>query len=257
MYGRLAWDDDLTVRVFSPVAGRAAGISVEVNQPVRQGDVLATFESPDYGQMQSDAQKAASDLVLSDRTLTRERELLQHGAAALKDVESAEADYARAKSENERTTAQLRAVSLGRPDSAPGIFNLRSPLDGIVVEKNITPVQQIRSDQILANAPQFVNPLFIVTDPARLWLYLDVTEMDVASLSPHQEVTLRSKAFPDKTFHGQLEIIGGGLDAATRMVKARCLVDNSEKLLRAEMYVSADVAAGATSGVDVPTRAIF
>jgi membrane fusion protein, heavy metal efflux system len=257
LYGRLAWDDDVTVRVFSPVAGRVAGISPEVNQPVKKGDVLATLESPDYGQMQSDAQKAASDLVLSDRTLARERDLLQHGAAAQKDVESAEADYARAKSENERTTAQLQAVSLGRPDSAPATFDLRSPLDGIVVEKNITPGQQIRSDQILANAPQFVNPLFVVTDPTRLWLYLDVTEMDVAALSPRQEVAIHSKAFPGKIFHGQLEIIGGGLDATTRMVKARCRVDNSEKLLRAEMYVSADVEAAMTSGVEVPTQAVF
>ena len=257
LYGRLAWDDDVTVRVFSPVAGRVTAVHAELNQPVKKGDALASLESPDYGQMQADAQKAASDLALADRNLTRLRDLLQHGAAARKDVESAEADSAKAKAEQERATSQLLTISFGRTNSASGTYELCSPLDGILVEKNITPGQQIRSDQMLANAPQFVNPLFVVTDPARLWLFLDVSEMDVASLSPNQEVLIRTKALPDRTFHGHLEIIGGGLDAATRTIKARCRVDNSERLLRAETYVSADVAANTPLGVDVSTKAIL
>jgi cobalt-zinc-cadmium efflux system membrane fusion protein len=257
LYGRLAWDDDATVRVFSPVGGRVASLRADVNQTVKRGDVLAVLESPDYGQAQSDLRKGASDLALADRTLTRLRELFEHGAAAQKDVDSAEADYAKAKSEYERATAQLLALSNGRTNSAPGTYELCSPLAGTVVEKNITPGQQVRSDQMLANAPQFVNPLFVVTDPSQLWLFLDVNEIDITSLRPNQEVLIHSKAFPDKTFHGRVEVIAGGLDAATRTGKARCHVDNSEKLLRAEMYVTADVAAGITSGVDVATRAVF
>lgn len=200
LYGRLAWDDDVTVRVFSPVAGRVTAVHAEVNLPVKKGDALASLQSPDFAQMQADAQKAASDLALADRTLARLRDLFQHGAAPRKDVESAEADYAKAKSEQERATSQLRMISLGRANSAPGTYDLCSPLAGIVVERNITPGQQIRSDQMLANAPQFLNPLFVVTDPARLWLFLDVTEMDLASLSPNQEVLIHTKAFPRKLF---------------------------------------------------------
>src|SRR5262249_30766548 len=142
-------------------------------------------------------------------------------------------------------------------NSIPGIYDLCSPLSGTVVEKNITPGQQVRSDQMLANVPQFVNPLFVVTDPSRLWLFLDVNELDVTTLRPSQEVLIHTRAFPEKTFHGRLEIIGGGLDAATRTVKVRCHVDNSEKLLCAEMYVTVDVAAGIAAGVDVAIKAVF
>jgi cobalt-zinc-cadmium efflux system membrane fusion protein len=257
LYGRLAWDDDVTVRVFSPVGGRVAALGVDVNQTVKKGDVLASLESPDYGQAQSDVRKGASDLALADRTLTRLRELFEHGAAAQKDLDSAEADFTKAKSEYDRATAQLLGLSNGHTNSAPGAYELCSPLAGTVVEKNITPGQQVRSDQMLANAPQFVNPLFVVTDPSQLWLFLDVNEFDITALQPHQEVLVHSKAFPDKVFHGSLAVIGGGLDAATRTVKARCHVDNSDKLLRAEMYVTADVAAGIASGLDVPTKAVF
>jgi cobalt-zinc-cadmium efflux system membrane fusion protein len=257
LYGRLAWNDDVTVRVFSPAAGRVATVPLEVNQPVQRGDVLATLESPDYGQAQSDAQKSASDLALADRTLTRVRELFEHGAAARKDLDSAEADFAKAQSENARATAQLRSISLGYTNNTPGKFDLRSPLEGVLVEKNITPGQQIRSDQMLANAPQFVNPLFVVTDPTRLWLFLDVTELEINSLAPSQELVIHARAMPERTFRGRIEVIGRGLDPSTRTIKVRCLVDNSDKLLRAEMYVNVDVESETSTGVDVTTKAVF
>ncbi len=255
--GRLAWDDDVTVRVFSPVAGRVASVAAELNTRVNKGDVLTSLNSPDFGQAQSDKEKAASDLALADRSLTRLRDLYEHGAAAKKDVESAEADYAKAKAEYDRAGAQLLALSYGHINNATGMYDLCSPLDGIVVEKNISPGQQIRSDQMLANAPQFVNPLFTITDPTRLWLFLDATETDVAMLSSNQEVTIRARAYPDKVFRGHVEVIGEGLDSATRAVKVRCVADNSEKLLRAEMYVYADVTADTMTAVDVSTKAVF
>ena len=96
----------------------------------------------------------------------------------------------------------------------------------------------------------------MVSDPSRLWLFLDVTEGDAEALNPNQEILVHARALPEKVFQGRLQIIGQGLDPATRTIKARCIVDNSEKLLRAEMYVSADVTTPA-SGVDIPTKALF
>jgi cobalt-zinc-cadmium efflux system membrane fusion protein len=125
------------------------------------------------------------------------------------------------------------------------------------VEKNITTGQEIRSDLMLANAPQFINPQFVVTDPKRLWLFLDVDEMMVTQLSAGQQAQVHTKAYPDKTFNGRLDIIGRELDPTTRTLKARCLVDNSDGLLNAEMYVTADVTATAAAGVEISSKAIF
>jgi len=255
--GRLAWDDDVTVRVFSPVAGRVAEVRASVNAKIRKGDVLASLRSPDYGQAQADAQKAESDLALSEHSKARLQDLFDHGAAAEKDLEAADADYAKALSEFRRANAQLQALSLGHDDQSPGTYELRSPIAGTVVERTVSSGQQIRPDQMLANAPQFVNPLFVITDPTKLWLFLDATEADVASLMPNEDVLVRARALPDKVFHAKLETIGDGLDPTTRTVKVRCLVDNSEGLLRAEMYVSADVTAPTAADVDVSTKAVF
>ncbi|MGB7748592.1 MAG: efflux RND transporter periplasmic adaptor subunit [Verrucomicrobiia bacterium] len=256
LYGRLAWDDDLTVRVYSPVAGRVIAIPVEVNQRVAAGDALASLDSPDFGQALANARTAVGNLAAADKAFARAKELLAHGAAAQKDVEAAEAAYVAASAEKDRAEATLANYG-GSDASTNEIYSLCSPLAGVLVEKNISPGQEIRPDLMLANAQQFINPQFVVTDPTRLWLFLDVDELIVTSLASGREVFIHTPAYPDKIFHGRLEIIGHELDPTTRTIKARCLVDNGDNLLRAEMYVTADVASSGTAGVDVPTKALF
>ena len=256
LYGRLAWNDDVTVRVYSPVAGRVTAVPVEVNQRVAAGDTLASLDSPDFGQALANARTAAGNFAAADKSLAREKELLGHGAAAQKDVEAAEAAFVAASAERDRAVATLANYG-GSADSTNQIYSLRSPLAGVLVEKNISPGQEIRSDLMLANAQQFFNPQFVVTDPTRLWLFLDVSELDVTALTPGREIFIHTPAYPDKIFHGRLEIIGRELDPTTRTIKARCLVDNADNLLRAEMYVTVDVASSGTTGVNVPTKALF
>jgi cobalt-zinc-cadmium efflux system membrane fusion protein len=247
--GRLAWDEDVTARVFPSVSGRVIQILVSPGQSVTAGTVLAKIHSPDFGQAQAEARKAVADLNTAERALRRQHDLFDHGAAAAKDVEEAEGDYARAVSEKERAFSTL-ALYGGNTSSGDGVFSLRSPVAGVVVEKSLNPGQEVRSEQVGD------KPLFVITDPRRLWLFLDASESDVASLRRNQEVAIRARAVPGKTFHGRIDVIGEGLDPSTRTIKARCLVDNSEKLLRAEMYVTADVSSAA-SGVDVSTKAVF
>lgn len=256
LYGRLAWDDDLTVRVYSPVAGRVTAVPVEVNQRVTAGDTLASLDSPDFGQALANARTAAGNFAAADKTFSREKDLFGHGAAAQKDVEAAEAAFVAASAERDRAQATLANYG-GSAASTNEIYSLRSPLAGLLVEKNISPGQEIRSDLMLANAQQFFNPQFVVTDPTRLWLFLDVSELDVTALTPGRKIFIHTPAYPDKIFHGRLEIIGRELDPTTRTIKARCVVDNGDNLLRAEMYVTVDVASSGPAGVNVPTKALF
>jgi len=108
--GRLSWDDDVTARVFTPFAGIVRQLPVEVNDPVSKGTALATIQSSDFGQMQADVKKAGSDYRRAEQTLARSRELLEHGAAPRKDVESAEADFASAAAEKERAEARFATL---------------------------------------------------------------------------------------------------------------------------------------------------
>ncbi len=276
--GRLSWNEEATVRVFAPVAGRVERIVAMPGAQVKEGDTLATLYSPDFAQAQADASRAISGLKLAERTLSRLKELFAHGAAAKKDVESAEDDLEAKRSENERAQARLQqyGASVGTVD---GRFPLKAPLTGTVVEKAINPGQEVRPDQILAGIEKLTLPLFVISDPSKLAVLLDVTELDITGLHPGQKIQISSRAYPDRVFEGNLIYIGQSLDPLTRTVKARGWVDNSEGLLKSEMYVSIDVtgsiteppqgATGITHGdgesrprtavapIDIPAKAVF
>jgi cobalt-zinc-cadmium efflux system membrane fusion protein len=254
--GRLIWNEDATVRVFTPFAGIVRKLMAEVNQPVKKGAPLVEIQSADYGQAQAEARKAASDFRRAERNLSRLQELFQHGAAPRKDLDAAEADFANAQAEKERAEQRLAIYGTTAVSDDHG-FLLPCPLDGLVVERNVTPGQEVRPDQMLANMPQFTAPLFVVTDPARLWVQIDATEVDLPYLHPGSQFSFASRAFPGQSFTGRVDTVSEFIDPNTRTIKVRGTVDNSSRVLKAEMFVSVNLPGADTAGASVPAKAVF
>jgi len=255
--GRLAWDENATVRVYSAFGGRVSRIAAEIGQRVRKGDVLAYIASPDYGQAEADAHRAASDLRLADRTAARARDLFEHGATSRRELDAAEADLERAKAEKERADARLAAYG-GGGGAVDGSYALRAPIDGEVVERNLTPGQEVRPDQMLAGTPALTAPLFTLTDPTHLWVVLDLNEHDAPEIHSGQQCSVRPHLSVDGAFVGTIESVSQFLDPTTRTVKARASLDNPERRLRAEMLVTVEVAPPADRVVhEVPSKAVF
>ena len=69
--GRLVWDENRTVRLYPPFAGRVLQILVKTGERVTRGQALAKLASPDFGQAQADARRAQSDFALAEKNLTR------------------------------------------------------------------------------------------------------------------------------------------------------------------------------------------
>jgi cobalt-zinc-cadmium efflux system membrane fusion protein len=258
--GRLYWDDDVTVRIFTPVGGRVLGVSADLGQTVARGTALATIDSPDFGQALAAARTAVANLAAADKANSRTKELLAHGAAAQKDVEAAEAAYFAALAERDRSESVLANYG-GNDQSTNELYLLRTPLAGVVVDKNINPGQELRPDMMLGNVPQTFNALFTVTDPGKLWLQVDVAESDLSSLAAGQALRVHAAAFPDRVFDGVVDKIGDTLDPSTRTIKVRGVVSNPDHLLKAEMYVTVDLdqaaAQMAQAGVEIPASSVF
>jgi cobalt-zinc-cadmium efflux system membrane fusion protein len=71
-------------------------------------------------------------------------------------------------------------------------------------------------------------------------------------------LSVSSPVYPGRAFGGKLDFVGESLDPATRVLKARGLIDNSGGLLKAEMYVAVDVRRpDAPKSVVVPARAVL
>ena len=97
----------------------------------------------------------------------------------------------------------------------------------------------------------------MVTDPARLWVLLDVSDKDLPRVRKGERILVHAPAFPDRVFQGTIDVISDSLDPTTRTVKVRASVDNSVRLLKAEMFVTVDLCANRPEGTDVCAKAVF
>jgi cobalt-zinc-cadmium efflux system membrane fusion protein len=249
--GRLYWSDDTTVRVFTPVTGRVLAVTAKLGDTVKAGSPLAQIDSPDFDQARADVRTAAANLLAAEKTRDRAHDLYAHGAAAAKDVEAADAAAVAAQAERDRAAGRW-ALYGGTPAGTSEFFQLQAPMPGVVVQKNINPGQEVRADQMLANANNLVAPLFVIGDPSQLWLQIDAAQTDLAEISVNQQLEVRTRAFPDQVFTGHVADIGYALDPTTRAALVRGVVDNPDHRLRAEMYVQVDLLRGADSPARPP-----
>ena len=254
--GKLVWNEDVTTNVFSPLAGRVSSIKGARGQKVKVGDELARITSPDFGQAQADAVKAEADLALAKRVLDRTRDLLKQGVLPQKELDSADNAFRDAQSERDRAVERL-AVWGGRGGDVNGAFALKAPMDGVIVDRNVQPGQEVRSDSMLAGMAMVAAPMFIISDPESLWVHLDVSEQDLSNLQVGQKLEIRSRAYGEQIFPGVLTVIGQSLNPDTRTVVAKGTVSNPEKLLKAQMYVNVNVITHVPKMPQVPVKAVF
>lgn len=228
---RLAYDESATTRVASPVSGRIVALLARAGDRVKAGQPLARVDSPDFGVAVSDVEKARADLDRKAAALRRASAMHEAGLMARRDLEGAEADERQAAAEMRR--AQSRLANLHGAHRAGGAFDLVSPIDGVVVDRQANPGMEARPDQ--------QNPLFIVSDLRRLWLLVDVPEPALKSIAKGAEVSFEVAAYPGRTFTGRLDLVSPVFDPTTRRVQARAAIDNAEGLLRPEMFAKASV----------------
>ena len=247
--GRLVWDEDKTAKVFSPFAGRIHSVEVQLGQKIESGQVLAVIQSPEFGQAQADAKKSEAQAVLARASLTRSKELYDHGILAKKEFEQISADAAQAIAEFDRASSRVKALGAGYK-TVDQKFPLKTTVAGVVVERNVYPGREITSD--LSS-----GPIFTVTDPKNLWAVLEASEVDIGRFTEGAEVVLFNNAMPNEKLKGKIIHIADFIDPVTRTVKVRVSVPNDSMRLRAEMFIQADIPLARVEGIVVPSKAVI
>lgn len=248
---KLVWNEERTQRIYPAFAGRVMAIKADIGQRVQPGTLLAQLASPDFGQAQSETAKAEADVRLSAKALQRQRELFEAGIVARKDLEQSEADAARAQAEVERAQARTRLYG-----SAGGVnqqLALSASIGGVVVERNLNPGQEVRPDLSGPGVPA----LFVVTDPASLWIQIDARESEIGTVHPGAKFELLIPALPGQTFEGRVIAASDFIDPLTRTIKIRGVVANADRRLKAEMLATAKFERTFSAGVAVPATAVL
>jgi cobalt-zinc-cadmium efflux system membrane fusion protein len=267
--GKVGFNEDRLTPVFTPYAGRVLELLANKGENVSKNQPLVILESPELVAAQNDLASARSDLAKAKIGLDtaqvvaeRARRLYEQEAVATKDLQQAEADLTRAQDEYRRAQVALAAVenrlslfgkdpkeiaSLGERVDRRVV--IRAPIAGTIVDRKVGPGQYIKPD-----AP---DPLFLISDLATLWILADVYESDVALIHVGAPVEVKVPAYPTRVFPAHISFVSPTVDPTTRTVRVRCLVQNTQGLLKPDMFATIKIGAAAQQSVPVvPASAV-
>ncbi len=246
----LVWNEERTQRIYPAFAGRVLTLDADIGQHVQAGQVLATLASPEFGAAQADTAKALADALVAERALARHQHLFEADVISRKELDNTQADAMRANAELAR--AQARTRMYGSANTVNQQLGLAATVNGVVVERNLSAGQEVRPDQ---GGPGN-QALFVVSDPSVLWVQIDARESDTPSLKVGTKVSLILPNFPGQTFDAKITATGDFIDSNTRSIKVRAVIDNAQRLLKAEMLGTARIERKLAAGVLVPAGAV-
>jgi cobalt-zinc-cadmium efflux system membrane fusion protein len=253
--GTVAYNAFKTTPVFSAVGGPVQEILAEPGQNVYRGQTLLSVNSPDYSAARSAYLKATSAFLLADKNFQRSKDLYDHKAIAERDLQQAESDRAQAQADLQSSEDALRALGIADPESlakagpkTTGQIPVIAPSAGLIVERLVGPGQLLQAG---------TTQCFTISDMSSVWVLVNVYQNDLAYVRTGDGVDITTDAYPDH-FHGKISYIAEALDPNTRTLQARIVTENPGNKLKKDMYVTANVQAGALKdALSVPDAAIL
>src|SRR5262249_11665539 len=99
--------------------------------------------------------------------------------------------------------------------------------------------------------------LFTVGELTKVWVIADVYEMDIARVKVGSRANVKVVAYSGKNFEGKVDWVSGTLDPTTRTAKGRCTFDNSDNLLKPEMYATVQISVEERQALAIPRGALL
>lgn len=214
---------------------------------VRAGDVLAEIESAELGEAQASVAMVRAHRKAAERNAERERDLAAKKLTTARELELAEAGLAEQRAL--LAAAEQRVAALGGGAGGPfGVYLLRAPIDGTVVDRQVSAGQSV-DEHLVA---------FRVANLDHLWVELSVFEQRLRDVRRGDAVTIRPLGEPDTRIEGQVAHVGERVDLDTRSAAVRVHIDNRARRLRPGQSVAAEIRSAAPSApqLAVPHEAI-
>jgi cobalt-zinc-cadmium efflux system membrane fusion protein len=250
--GKVAYDDQKVIHVFSPVTGKVVKVLGQLGNHVNKGDPLVIIESPDIALATSDVGKARADLIAAEHDFQRMKDLLALHAASQKDFETAADNYRKAKAEMER--AELKARLFKQGDVVGQTYTLHSDMEGEIFMKSVSPGMEIAGQYSGSGAPV---ELFTIGEADKVWVLADVFELDIPRVKVGSKVVVNVVSWPDRGFEGKVDWISGALDPNTHATKVRCTFDNADRALKPEMFATVRVSVDVKKAIAIPRSSVL
>lgn len=185
------------VEVGTQVSGIIDRIYVDYNSIVEKGQVIAELDKTnllsELASTQSNLANAQSSLTYQTANHNRYKALFEKGLVSANDYENAKLSYEQAVQQ-----VKVQQQSVQKAQTNLGYATITSPIDGIVLSK------EVEEGQTVASAMTTPTLFIIAQDLTDMRVIADIDEADIGGVKEGQRVTFTVDAFPDDIFEGSV-----------------------------------------------------
>lgn len=246
---RIMANPTAVVHVFPPISGRVVALKVLPGQEVHKNQEIATLQSSNAAQAQSDYEKAKIEAARADLQLQRGKDLLQHQVIAQRDFDDLKALNETDHAELQRSAQALAILGLSA-DSISDTIPLRAPISGVVLDVGTAAGELQRS---LDNATAIAT----IADIDSIWVVGDLYPRDLSSVKVGERADVTVTAYPGMALHGVISNISDSVDPVSLTLKVRVVLPNPGHKLKPDMYATIAVTNQERSAIVVPSTAVI
>ena len=238
------------VDVGTEISGTVEKVEADFNDHVSKGQILAVLDTEQLSarlrQSQANLVLAKASVKEADATLLetrsklkRTKEMAQKKLVSPEDVDTAKAAYERAVAAVERAKAQVTQAQaqLDSDQTSLGKAVIRSPINGIVLKRQIEPGQTV--------AASYQTPVLftLAENLAQMELDVSVDEADVGMVKQDQHAEFKVDAYPNRTFPAQISQVRFAPVTVDGVVTYETVlsVNNEDLSLRPGMTATAEI----------------
>ncbi len=257
----------VTVLVGTQVSGQVAIVDVDFNAQVKKGQRLALIDPQSVQsrviQAQSDVTaartqqalqvanvvRAQAQLLKEQRALGRLETLAAKGFASPAQIDAqtasiasaiADVSVAKAQVQNSQANIAAREASLTQAKIDLSRTEILSPIDGIVIERNVDRGQTVAAS---LQAPTLFK---IAQDLSQIQIDAQVDEADIGTVKPGQSVTFSVSSHPQREFRGNVSQVRVGGVSEQSVVTYAVIISaaNRDMMLLPGMTASVKILTG-------------
>jgi RND family efflux transporter MFP subunit len=221
------------IQISPRFLGVVEWIGVKKGDPVHEGQVLARLDDREYKAKLVQAE----GVLASARVAVEKAELAYKRAHALtaSHVGTQESeDDARLELENARASLQQAQGSRDEAQAYVDWCTIRSPIDGVVVEKLVNP-DELVMPQSFGGLGGPSTALLAVASPQNLQVEIDVNESDLSKIAINQQCLVSPEAYPDRVYKGHVAEIAPEANRAKGTLQVKVQIETPDRYLTPEL----------------------
>ena len=211
---------DKIAHITPLVASQVTEVKVKPGDRVKKGQALALLKSVQLGEARAEIAQARAALDVAKDQLKRQEQLMDAGIGAQKSY--VEAQGAAKQAQAALAAAATRAQVYGGGGGSGATTVVKSPLDGTVVERHATAGEVAAPEQ----------DLFVIADIDPVWVVGRAYESDLPQVRVGAPAMVRLKAYPERSWEGNIAYVAPTLDERTRTAEVRVELANPDGVLK-------------------------